>query len=155
MTSSMMWTCILIPQLVNSSYQCPFGMVSKLLKAIHGHIQATVKFKQEVGKRAPCSQWCSNYWIKRDKMGVIIHALYADDFLHFTNNEVLYQEFQKQFRKRFDVKTGSVRVYLWNQILVEHRKLTADLNQTKYVQELLERFNMTNCLPVPTPMGQR
>jgi hypothetical protein len=93
-------------------------------------------------------------WIKRDRMGVIIHALYADDFLHFTNNKVLYQDFQKQFRKRFDVKTGSVGVYLGNQILVDHGKLTVDLNQTVYVQELLERFNMTNCLSVPTPMVQ-
>ncbi len=90
-------------------------------------------------------------------MGVIIHALFADDFLHFTNNKILYQEFQKQFMKRFDVKTGSVGVYLGNQILVDsdHGKLTVDLNQTEYVQELLERFNMTNCFPVSTLMGQR
>jgi hypothetical protein len=38
--------------------------------------------------------------------------------------------------------------------LVDHGKLTVDLNQTVYVQELLERFNMTNCLSVPTPMVQ-
>ncbi len=33
-------------------------------------------------------------------------------------------------------------------------KLTVDLIQTEYVQELLERFNMSNCLPVSTPMVQ-
>ena len=88
-------------------------------------------------------------------MGVIIHALYADDFLHFTNNKALYQDFQKQFKRRFDVKTGSVGVYLGNQISVDHAKLTVDLNQTEYVRELLERFNMTSCLPVSTPMVQR
>ncbi len=32
--------------------------------------------------------------------------------------------------------------------------MTVDLNQTEYVQELLERFNMKNCLPVSTPMVQ-
>jgi hypothetical protein len=47
-------------------------------------------------------------------MGVIIHALYADDFLHFTNDKVLYQDFQKQVKKCIDVKT--VRVHLGNQM---------------------------------------
>jgi hypothetical protein len=141
-------------------YPCPFGMVLKLLKAIYGLIQAPVKFKQEVidwfkGNGYIAANDAQTIWIKRDKVGVIIHALYADDFLHFTNNKVLYQDFQKQFRKRFDVKTGTVGVYLGNQISVDHGKLTVDLNQTEYVRELLERFKLTNCLPVSTPMVQR
>jgi hypothetical protein len=141
-------------------YPCPAGMVLKLLRAIYGLIQAPVKFKQEVidwfkGNGYSPANDAHTIWIKRDKSGVIIHALYADDFLHFTSNKVLYQDFQKQFKKRFDVKTGSVGVYLGNQITVDHTKLTVDLNQTEYVRELLERFDMSNCLPVSTPMVQR
>jgi hypothetical protein len=141
-------------------YTCPAGMVLKLLKAIYGLIQAPVKFKQEVidwfkGNGYLAANDAQTIWIKRDKMGVIIHALYVDDFLHFTNNKALYQDFQKQFKRRFDVKTGSVGVYLGNQISVDHAKLTVDLNQTEYVRELLERFNMASCLPVSTPMVQR
>ncbi len=49
-------------------------------------------------------------------MEVTIHALYADDFLHFTNNKALYQDFQKKFNKSFDVKTRSIGVYLGNPI---------------------------------------
>ncbi len=97
-------------------------------------------------------QTTSTPWINQDKMGVIIHALYADDFLHFTNNKVLYQYFQKQFKTRFDIKTESVAVYLGHQISVDHAKLTVDLNQTEYVRELFERLNKTNCLPVRNPM---
>jgi hypothetical protein len=143
-----------------ASYPCQSGMVLKLQKAIYGLIQAPVKFKQEVIDWFKANGYLAandaqTIWIKRDKLGVLIHALYADDFLHFTNNKVLYQDFQKQFRKRFDVKTGSVGVYLGNQISVDHGKLTVDLNQTEYVQELLERFNMTNSFPVSTPMVQR
>ena len=40
--------------------------------------------------------------------GTIVHALYANDFLHFTDNPKLYQAFKDQFQKRFDIKTGSV-----------------------------------------------
>jgi len=61
---------------------------------------------------------------KRDKNGLLIHAIYADDFPHFTNYKAMYQDFQKQFKKRFEVKTGSVGVYLGNQIKVDDAKLT-------------------------------
>ncbi len=130
-------------------YPCPFGMVLKLLKAIYGNyglIQAPVKFKQEVidwfkGNGFLAANDPQTIWVKRDKMRVISHVLYADDFLHLTNNKVLYQDFQKQFRNRFDVKTGSVGVYLGNQILVDHGKLTVDLKQTKYVQELHDKLS--------------
>ena len=141
-------------------FPCTAGLVLKLQRAIYGLHQAPVKFKQEVmvwfkeNGYSPAND-AQTIWIKRDKCGVIIHALYADDFLHFTNNKTLYQDFQKQFKKRFDVKTGSVGVYLGNQISVDHAKLTVDLNQTEYVNELLERFNMSNCLPVSTPIVQR
>jgi hypothetical protein len=46
-------------------------------------------------------------------------------------------------------------VYLGNKFSVDHAKLTFDLNQTEYVQELLEHFNMPNYLPVSAPMVQR
>ena len=49
----------------------------------------------------------------------IVQALYADDFLHFTDNPKLYQAFKDQFQKRFDIKTGSVSVYLGNRITVD------------------------------------
>ena len=141
-------------------YPCPVGFVLKLLRAIYGLHQAPVKFKQEVidwfktNGYVPAND-AQTIWIKRDKSGVIVHALYADDFLHFTSNKNLYLDFQKQIKKRFEVKTGSVGVYLGNQISVNHEKLTVDLNQTEYVQELLERFNMSDCVSTPTPIVHR
>jgi hypothetical protein len=68
-------------------------MVLKLLRAIYGLIQASVKFKQEVidwlkGNGYLAANNAQIIWIKRDKMEVIIHALYADDFLHFTKSKV-------------------------------------------------------------------
>ena len=55
-----------------------------------------VKFKQDAIDwkgtwNSPLQVAASNIQtilIKRDKMGVVIHALYADDLLHFTNNKV-------------------------------------------------------------------
>ena len=45
-------------------------------------------------------------------------------------------------------------MYFGNRVAVDHAKLTADLNQTEYVSELLERFSVSNCLPVSTPIVQ-
>ena len=67
----------------------------------------------------------------------------------------MYQDFQKQFKKRVEVKTGSVGVYLGYQINVDEAKFAVKLNQSDYIDELLDRFEMTNCTPVSTPMVHR
>ena len=54
--------------------------------------------------------------------GTFVHALYANDFLHFTDNPKLYQAFKGQFQKRFDIKTGSVSVYLGNRVTVDRTR---------------------------------
>jgi hypothetical protein len=85
----------------------------------------------------------------------LIHALYADDFLHYTNCSSLYQEFQTQFRQTFDVKTGSVGVYLGNRIQANPSQFSVEVNQSEYISELLQRFNMSTCTPVGTPLVSR
>ena len=142
-------------------FPCPIGFVLKLLKAIYGLHQAPVKFKQEVINwfkehgYLPAND-AETIWILRDSKGnVLIHALYADDFLHFTDNDSLYQEFQKKFKKRFDVKSGSVSVYLGNKISVNSQKQTVSLSQSEFSLELLERFGMLESTPVPTPLVAR
>ena len=141
-------------------YPCPIGYLLKLLRAIYGLHQGPVKFKQEVIDWLKANGYIAandaqTIWIKRTKHGLVIHAIYADDFLHFTNNKAMYQDFQKQFKKRFEVKTGSVGIYLGNQIKVDEAKFTVELNQSDYIDELLDRFEMTNCTPVSTPMVHR
>ena len=97
-------------------YQCPIGWVLKLLWAIYGLHQAPVKFKQEVivwfkaTGYTPANE-AQTIWIKQDRIWIVIYAIYADDFLHFTNYKAMYQGFQKQFKKLFEVKAGSVGVY--------------------------------------------
>ena len=100
-------------------YPCPPGSVLKLLKSVYGLHQAPLHFKQEVIQWFKSQSYvpandAETVWIKRipatntsaDKL--IIHALYADDILHFANDTALYQDFVKQFKKRFDVKSAAV-----------------------------------------------
>ena len=142
----------------------------KLRKAIYG-LHAPVKFKQEVVAwfRANGYQPVNDsetIWIKRvpEKRnqegsivsgGVIIHALYADDFLHFTDNPMLYQSFREDFRKRFDIKSGSVSVYLGNKVTVDRACQKIVLDQEEYLNEVLDKFGMQDSASVPTPMVAR
>ena len=142
-------------------YPCPFGFILKLLKAIYGLHQGPVKFKQEVITWFKAHGYVSandaeTIWLIRDQKGsVLIHALYADDFLHFTNDKILFKSFVKEFKRKFEVKSGAVAVYLGNRIVVEADKLSVHLDQTQYVDELLERFGMKECNTESTPMVSR
>ena len=152
-------------------YACPASYVLKLRKAIYGLHQASVKFKQEVVAwfRANGYQPVNDsetIWIKRvpEKRnqegsivsgGVIIHALYADDFLHFTDNPMLYQSFREDFWTLFDVKSGSLSVYLGNKVTVDSACQKVELEQEEYLHEVLDKFGMQDSVSVPTPMVAR
>ena len=82
-------------------------------------------------------------------------AQYADDFLHFTDNNELYVEFQKAFQKRFELKTGPVDTYLGNEIAVDHKRQIVHLNQTGYIDDLLDKFGMKNANAVLSPIDHR
>ncbi len=72
--------------------------------------------------------------------GMIFHALYADDFVHFTDNPKLYQMFKVRFPKCFDINSGLVSVYLENRVTVDSNRQNVVLDQTEFVSDLLERF---------------
>ncbi len=46
-------------------------------------------------------------------------------------------------------------VYLGNKITVDSNKLTVNIDQTQYIDELIARFEMSDCNPVLTPVIQR
>jgi hypothetical protein len=141
-------------------YPCPPGHVLRLKKAIYGLHQAPVKFKKEVTewfrangyKAANVGQ---TIWIKRSEKGVIIHAQYADDFLHFVSNKDLYVEFRNQFQKRFDLKSGPADIYLGNKITSNLEQQKVHIDQSAYVEDLLDRFGMKECATVSTPITAR
>jgi hypothetical protein len=141
-------------------YPCPPGTVLKLRKAVYGLHQAPVKFKQEVvewfrshGYQA--ANQSETIWFLRVKDAILIHALYADDFLHFTSDPKLYQSFQQEFKRRFEVKSDRVEVYLGNRIVTDTQRLRVHLDQSQYSKDLLERFGMASSTPVATPMVDR
>ena len=94
-------------------------------------------------------------WILRKEDNVLIHALYADDFLNFSNNKDMYAKFRGQLKQRFDIKSGDVGVYLGNKIGVESEKFNVSIDQSDYIDQLLVKFDMVTSHAVGTPMTGR
>ena len=141
-------------------YPCPTDHVLKLLKAVYGLHQAPPKFKKEVtdwfrSQGYSAANDSETVWILRKNEHLLIHALYADDFLHCSNNKDTYSKFREQLKKRFDIKSGTVGVYLGNRIVVESEHFKISIDQSKYIQDILDKFDMGMSHPVGTPMTKR
>jgi hypothetical protein len=141
-------------------YPCPPGHVLKLLKAVYGLHQGPVQFKKEVTDWLRAEGYTpvndsETIWILRTEKGVLVHAIYADDFLHFCNSQELYSEFKVKIKRKFDIKTGEVDNYLGNKITVNGDEGKVCLDQVAYLDELLRKFGMDKSTPVKTPMEDR
>jgi hypothetical protein len=141
-------------------YPRPPGQVLKLLKAVDGLHQGPVQFKKEVTDWLRAAGYdpihdSETIWELRTDKGILVHALYADDFLHFPNNPELYSEFKVKIQQKFDIETGEVDNYLGNRITRNEQAGVIRSDQEAYLDEVLARFNMDKCTPVQTPMEER
>ena len=98
---------------------------------------------------------CSSDLTPGGKDRVLLHAVYADDLLHFYNDVALFNEFNTEYRKRFEVKTAPADVYLGNRVTIDAAKLTVGLDQHQYLADLLQRLQMQDSTPVATPIVSR
>jgi len=83
---------------------------------------------------------------------VLIIVLYVDDMLFIGNNKEMIRELKRQLSKSFDMKDlGAAKYILRMDINMDlvHRKLW--LSQSKYVDTILQRFNMHDCKPFSIP----
>ncbi len=141
--------------------------VLKLLKAVYGLHQAPPKFKNEVtdwlrsNGYAPANDSETILIMCKDQdVTCLVHGLYADDFLHFSNNSELYTSIRDQFKSLFDIKTGPVDVYLETRPCVDSDRynffkiIVSVINQTAYIDELQGKFgtSMRDSRPVGTPI---
>ncbi|XP_016191817.1 uncharacterized protein LOC107632663 [Arachis ipaensis] len=83
---------------------------------------------------------------------VIYILVYVDDILVTGNSESEINSIMTQLHSTFSLKVlGEMNYFLG--IEVKHSNNgTVTLKQTKYIQDLLEKAEMSNAKPVPTPM---
>lgn len=81
--------------------------------------------------------------------------LFVDDLLYFGSNAQLVNDFKNNVCNRFKMKDlGLASNYLGINIKQDYSNGITTINQKKYLQKLLDLYQMSNCKTVSTPMEQ-
>ena len=84
----------------------------------------------------------------------VIHLLYVDDMLIVGQDVGVIGNLKKDLFKSFDMKDlGPARQILGMKILRDRKAKKLWISQEKYIERVLERFNMKHAKPVSTPLG--
>lgn len=130
--------------------------VYKLNKSIYGLKQAAkcwydkinetlLKMSFQKSSGEPC------VYFRNENGRLTIIALYVDDILLFTASEDDKRDVKGRLMKAFEMKDlGEVREFLGFKIVKNKGRIIID--QSHYIANILEKFKMTDCKPVGTPM---
>jgi hypothetical protein len=131
--------------------------VYKLHKALYGLKQAPrawyeclndflLKNGFEIGKAD------STLFIQRNGKDIFICQIYVDDIIFGSTNDNFCEEFSRIMTKRLEMSVmGELKFFLGFQI--KQMKEETFLCQTKYVKDMLKRFDIADCKPIKTPMA--
>jgi hypothetical protein len=90
---------------------------------------------------------------RRRNDNVLIIAVYVDDLLILANNMDMIDQVKQELSFKFEMTDlGEVHYCLGIQIIRDRSKGVIEINQSKYVEDVLKRFNMENSKPAATPM---
>lgn len=136
-------------------------LVCKLKKSLYGMKQPPrmwyqkfdtnileLRFVRSMADHCVYSKQVGNYFI--------YVVLYVDDMLFVGNNMDVIKEVKSQLSSKFDMKDlGAANFILGMEIKRDHANMKLWLNQRKYVETILQRFNMHGSKPikVPIPIG--
>src|ERR1700759_834559 len=82
-----------------------------------------------------------------------IIALYVDDLLLACNSMAFMTKLKESLHSEYEMKDlGEAKFVLGIEIERDRANRVIYLNQQQYVENVLERFNMSDCKPVATPM---
>eukprot|EP00253_Pinus_taeda_P001630 PITA_01630 len=131
--------------------------VCKLVKSLYGLKQAPRAWYEKLSKHLLKLNFKhydlddATLFIKVGKI-VVYLVVYVDDLLMIGNNESYTASIKKELRKGFDMTDlGYVHYYLGIEVTQNPKSIF--LSQ-KYIGDLLNKFGMTECNPLTTPMEQ-
>lgn len=131
-------------------------LVCKLEKALYGLKQAPRAWYETFSTfllKLNLRPLKSDYAVFGNNSQTLYVAVYVDDLLIFGKDKSMIQELKLSLQKRFQMTDlGPAHMYLGMQITRNRLTNTILLDQEKYLQVALDRFNMTDCNSVSTPM---
>ena len=92
-----------------------------------------------------------HFFIKIEDGGkILIVCLYVDDLIYTGKNTAMFDSFKKSMMAEFEMSDLGMMYYFLG-IEVVQSSTGIFISQKKYVQEILDKFQMKNCNPVNTP----
>ena len=134
--------------------------VCKLVKSLYGLKQAPRTWYEKLTEHLLKLNFehfdldDATLFIKKVGRSVVYLVVYVDDLLMTGNNESYISSIKKDLKKIFEMTDmGHLHYYLGIEVTQQPKYIF--LSQKKYVGELLNKFCMTECNPISTPMEQK
>ena len=85
---------------------------------------------------------------------IYIILVYVDDMIIAGPDINWIEDFKKRIKERFTIKDlGEARWVLGISVDIDHNKKAITIHQAKYIDDMLQRYQMEDCKPVDTPMA--
>lgn len=131
--------------------------VCKLNKSIYGLKQASRQWNlklmsvlKNIGMKSSSVDPCVYY--KNEDGSIVYILIYVDDLLIFYNNKEKGEEIKQQLKSKFNMKIlGPVNHFIGWRIKQNEKRDQIQIDQTAYIEKILQRFKMTECNPVYSP----
>lgn len=128
--------------------------VCKLLKSIYGLKQApknwNIKFTNFLKEEGFITLEADPCVFVKFNPNIMIVTLYVDDGLIVGTLKSEIDNLLIKLNKEFKITYGLAKVYLGIDIKIKTNKII--LNQINYIDKILTKFKMKDCIPVKTPM---
>src|ERR1700733_3648096 len=134
------------------------GKTCRLKKSIYGLKQASRAWNKKLDKllkelRFAQSNFDTCIYYNRENGKILIIAVYVDDLLILSNNKKEKQNLKADLMKRLKMKDlGEAHYCVGIHIQRDRDAGTISLDQEKYIEQVLNRFNMNECNGVSTPL---
>jgi hypothetical protein len=135
----------------------PNGRIARLLKALYGMKQSGRQWQillrttmELLGFKALAVDQCVYHSIDKDGK-IIIVAIYVDDFFICAKDVNTAENFCDNLAKYFKLKKLGIATNILG-MQIEYTQTHLIMHQSKYISEILDKFNMNDCKPVSTPI---
>jgi hypothetical protein len=134
----------------NQDYVC------KLKKSLYGLKQAPRawfsrldQYLQKQGYKRGITD--NNLYIKIEDQNMIVVVVYVDDIIFGSNLTIMSRKFATEMQEEFEMSMlGELSFFLGLQVTQSEKGIF--ISQTKYIKEMLKKFQMEDSKPVSTPM---